>query len=60
LNTIIELADVVVTLRPTMSLIKGLQRGSTSIRPAADRSFGQIQNCYILLCQNPSKHHLRK
>jgi division protein CdvB (Snf7/Vps24/ESCRT-III family) len=42
LNTITELGDVVVTLSPAMSVIKGLQSGLTGMMPEADQSFGQI------------------
>ena len=42
LNTITELGDVVVTLSPAMSVIKGLQVGLAGMMPEADQSFGQI------------------
>src|SRR5918911_1496753 len=42
LNTITELGDVVVTLSPAMSVIKGIQGGLSSMMPQADQSFGQI------------------
>jgi division protein CdvB (Snf7/Vps24/ESCRT-III family) len=42
LNTITELGDVVVTLSPAMSVIKGLQTGLSGMMPEADQSFGQI------------------
>jgi division protein CdvB (Snf7/Vps24/ESCRT-III family) len=42
LNTITELGDVVVTLSPAMSVIKGLQTGLAGMMPEADQSFGQI------------------
>src|SRR5919107_678902 len=42
LNTITELGDVVVTLSPAMSVIKGIQGGLSSMMPEADQSFGQI------------------
>src|ERR671931_1449678 len=42
LNTITELGDVVVTLSPAMSVIKGLQGGLTGMMPEADQSFSQI------------------
>jgi division protein CdvB (Snf7/Vps24/ESCRT-III family) len=42
LNTITELGDVVVTLSPAMSVIKGLQSGLAGMMPEADQSFGQI------------------
>ncbi|MDQ3872755.1 MAG: Snf7 family protein [Thermoproteota archaeon] len=42
LNTITELGDVVVTLSPAMSVIKGLQSGLSGMMPEADQSFGQI------------------
>ena len=42
LNTITELGDVVVTLSPAMSVIKGLQGGLSGMMPEADQSFGQI------------------
>jgi division protein CdvB (Snf7/Vps24/ESCRT-III family) len=44
LNTITELGDVVVTLSPAMSVIKGIQGGLSSMMPEADQSFGQISN----------------
>src|SRR3712207_1593283 len=42
LNTMTELGDVVVTLSPAMSVIKGLQTGLSGMMPEADQSFGQI------------------
>ena len=42
LNTMTELGDVVVTLSPAMSVIKGLQSGLSGMMPEADQSFGQI------------------
>jgi division protein CdvB (Snf7/Vps24/ESCRT-III family) len=42
LNTMTELGDVVVTLSPAMSIIKGIQGGLSSMMPQADQSFGQI------------------
>src|ERR687885_1567172 len=42
LNTVTELGDVVVTLSPAMSVIKGIQGGLSSMMPQADQSFGQI------------------
>src|SRR5579884_1788699 len=42
LNTITELGDVVVTLSPAMSVIKGLQSGLSGMMPEADQSFSQI------------------
>ncbi|SRR5690606_12359051 len=44
LNTITELGDVVVTLSPAMSVIKGLQGGLSGMMPEADQSFGQISD----------------
>jgi division protein CdvB (Snf7/Vps24/ESCRT-III family) len=44
LNTITELGDVVVTLSPAMSVIKGIQGGLSSMLPEADQSFGQISD----------------
>jgi division protein CdvB (Snf7/Vps24/ESCRT-III family) len=44
LNTLTELGDVVVTLSPAMSVIKGIQGGLSSMMPEADQSFGQISN----------------
>src|SRR6476620_872782 len=44
LNTITELGDVVVTLSPAMSVIKGLQGGLTGMMPEADQSFAQISD----------------
>ena len=40
-----ELGDVVVTLSPAMSVIKGLQSGLSGMMPEADQSFGQISEC---------------
>jgi division protein CdvB (Snf7/Vps24/ESCRT-III family) len=42
LNTITELGDVVVTLNPAMSVIKGIRGGLSSMIPEADQSFDQI------------------
>jgi division protein CdvB (Snf7/Vps24/ESCRT-III family) len=42
LNTMTELGDVVITLSPAMSVIKGLQSGLSGMMPEADQSFGQI------------------
>jgi division protein CdvB (Snf7/Vps24/ESCRT-III family) len=42
LNTITELGDVVVTLNPAMSVIKGIRGDLSSMIPEADQSFGQI------------------
>jgi division protein CdvB (Snf7/Vps24/ESCRT-III family) len=44
LNTVTELGDVVVTLSPAMSVIKGIQGGLSSMMPQADQSFGQISD----------------
>jgi division protein CdvB (Snf7/Vps24/ESCRT-III family) len=44
LNTMTELGDVVVTLSPAMSVIKGIQGGLTSMMPQADQSLGQISD----------------
>src|ERR1043166_522140 len=44
LNTITELGDVVVTLSPAMSVIKGIQNGLTSMMPEADQSLSQISD----------------
>lgn len=44
LNTITELGDVVVTLSPAMSLIKGIQGKLSSMMPEADQSLGQISD----------------
>ncbi len=44
LNTITELGDVVVTLSPAMSEIKGLQGRLSSMMPKADQSLGEISN----------------
>ena len=44
LNTITELGDVVVTLSPAMSVIKGIQGGLSSMMPESDQSFGQISD----------------
>ena len=44
LNTMTELGDVVITLSPAMSVIKGIQGGLSSMMPHADQSFGQISD----------------
>jgi division protein CdvB (Snf7/Vps24/ESCRT-III family) len=44
LNTMTELGDVVVTLSPAMSVIKGIQSGLKTMLPDADQSFGQISD----------------
>ena len=44
LNTMTELGDVVVTLSPAMSVIKGIQGGLSSMIPEVDQSFGQISD----------------
>ena len=44
LNTISELGDVVVTLSPCMSIIKGLGAGLNGLMPAADSSMSDLSN----------------
>src|ERR671923_2841831 len=44
LNTMTELGDVVITLSPAMSVIKGIQSGLSTMMPHADQSFGQISD----------------
>ena len=44
LNTITELGNVVVTLSPAMSEIKGIQGRLSSMMPKADQSLGEISN----------------
>lgn len=44
LNTITELGDVVVTLSPAMSVIKGIQSGLSTMMPEADHSLSQISD----------------
>jgi division protein CdvB (Snf7/Vps24/ESCRT-III family) len=44
LNTISELGDVVVTLSPCMSIIKGLGAGLNGLMPAADSSMTDLSN----------------
>lgn len=44
LNTMTELGDVVTTLSPAMSVIKGIQGGLSTMMPHADQSFGQISD----------------
>jgi division protein CdvB (Snf7/Vps24/ESCRT-III family) len=44
LNTLTEFGDIVVTLSPAMSAIKGIQGGLSSMMPQADQSFGQISD----------------
>ncbi|MGA8843603.1 MAG: Snf7 family protein [Nitrososphaeraceae archaeon] len=44
LNTITELGDVVVTLSPAMSVIKGIQGKLSTMMPEADQSLTQISD----------------
>jgi division protein CdvB (Snf7/Vps24/ESCRT-III family) len=44
LNTITELGNVVVTLSPAMSEIKGIQGRLSSMMPKADQSLGEISD----------------
>ena len=44
LNTITELGDVVVTISPAMSEIKGIQGRLSSMMPKADQSLGEISD----------------
>jgi division protein CdvB (Snf7/Vps24/ESCRT-III family) len=44
LNTMTELGDIVVTLSPAMSVIKGIQGGLKTMLPEAGQSFGQISD----------------
>jgi division protein CdvB (Snf7/Vps24/ESCRT-III family) len=44
LKTITELGDVVTTLAPTVSVLRGVKTGMTSIFPQAERELGQIGN----------------
>jgi division protein CdvB (Snf7/Vps24/ESCRT-III family) len=44
LNTITELGDVVVTLSPAMSAIKGIQGKLSTMMPEADQSLTQISD----------------
>jgi division protein CdvB (Snf7/Vps24/ESCRT-III family) len=44
LKTVTELGDVVVTLSPAMSVIKGIRGGLSSMLPEADQSFSQISD----------------
>lgn len=44
LNTITELGDVVVTLSPAMSVIKGIQGKLSTMMPEADHSLTQISD----------------
>ncbi len=44
LNTISELGDVVVTLSPCMSIIKGLGTGLSGLMPAADSSMADLSS----------------
>jgi division protein CdvB (Snf7/Vps24/ESCRT-III family) len=55
LNTITELGDVVVTLSPAMSVIKGIQGGLSSMTPEADQSFGQISDLLSSIMNDSSQ-----
>src|SRR5215217_370236 len=55
LNTITELGDVVVTLSPAMSVIKGIQGGLSSMMPEADQSFGQISDLMSSIMNDSSQ-----
>ena len=44
LNTVTELGDVIVTLSPATSVIKGIRGGLSSMIPEADQSFAQISD----------------
>src|SRR5918995_3606951 len=55
LNTITELGDVVVTLSPAMSVIKGIQNGLSSMMPEADQSFGQISDLLSSIMNDSSQ-----
>src|SRR5829696_4001277 len=55
LNTITELGDVVVTLSPAMSVIKGIQGGLSSMMPEADQSFGQISDLLSSIMNDSSQ-----
>lgn len=55
LNTITELGDVVVTLSPAMSVIKGIQGGLSSMMPEADQSFGQISDLLSTIMNDSSQ-----
>jgi division protein CdvB (Snf7/Vps24/ESCRT-III family) len=44
LNTITELGNVVVTLSPAMSEIKGIQGSLSSMMPKANQSLGEISD----------------
>ncbi|MGE0242772.1 MAG: Snf7 family protein [Nitrososphaeraceae archaeon] len=55
LNTITELGDVVVTLSPAMSVIKGIQGGLTSMMPEADQSLGQISDLLSTIMNDSSQ-----
>src|SRR5829696_9201781 len=55
LNTITELGDVVVTLSPAMSVIKGIQGGLSSMMPEAVQSFGQISDLMSSIMNDSSQ-----
>src|SRR5215218_2114323 len=55
LNTITELGDVVITLSPAMSVIKGIQGGLSSMMPEADQSFGQISDLMSSIMNDSSQ-----
>ena len=55
LSTITELGDVVVTLSPAMSVIKGIQGGLTSMMPEADNSLGQISDLLSTIMNDSSQ-----
>ena len=42
LNTVQELGDIVVTLTPAMSVIRGVKGGLTSVLPEAENEIGEI------------------
>jgi division protein CdvB (Snf7/Vps24/ESCRT-III family) len=53
LNTVTELGDVVVTLSPTASLIKGIRGGLSSMIPDADKSFSHISDILSsIMCES--------
>ena|SRR5690349_22359210 len=59
LNTITELGNVVVTLSPAMSEIKGLQGKLSSMMPKADQSLGEISNLLDNIMMSLDTFHSR-
>ena len=56
LNTVTELGDVAVTLGPTMSLIKGIRGGLSSMIPDAGQSFSHISDILTSIICDSEQH----